>query len=299
MKKIIKIKKIDRLRYIWIFYGGLAFIVAISLYFTWFRIGAAKTTKTITVKSYKVACVPNVQAEAFLAKATNSTTILYGKNIHNQLSPASLTKVMTAVLAAESGRLNDIVTITQEAKAVEPYKFGAIVGDKFLLKDLLIATMVSSSNDAAMAIGIHLGGSSDRFATMMNTKAKELGMKNTHFTNPCGLDIGENMSTAYDLMLLTEHAIKLPEINTIANYRKVLISNIYNTKQYKIKTHNKLLEYNPMAVGLKTGYTIKAGPCLIARAKNGKKDAILVILHSGRGARWGISKKYFDLILKQ
>lgn len=258
-----------------------------------------KSNKTITPKCYKVGSVPNVEAEAFIAKETNSSLILYGKNIHKQLSPASLTKVMTAVLAVESGRLNDIVTITKEAKLVEPFKMGAKVGDKFILKDLLIATMVSSSNDAAMAIAIYLGGSSSRFVGMMNAKAADLGMKNTHFTNPCGFDIGENVSTAYDLMILAEYAIKSEDINTMANYRKIVISNIDNTKQYKIKTHNKLLEYNSIAAGLKTGYTIKAGPCLIARAKNGKKDAILVILHSGRGARWGISKKYFDLILKQ
>lgn len=259
-----------------------------------------KQSKTIvTIKSYKVVNVPFVEAKAFLVKETNGSVILYGKDVHKKLSPASLTKVMTAVLAVESGKLNDIVTITKEATLVEPFRMGAKVGDKFLLKDLLIATMVSSSNDAAMAIAIHLGGSNDRFAKMMNAKAKSIGMKNTHFTNPCGFDLGENVSTAYDLMLLAQDAIKIEDINTIANYRRIVISNIDKTKHYKIKTHNKLLEYYPMAIGLKTGYTAKAGPCLIARAKDGDKDAILVILHSDRGARWKISKKYFDLILKQ
>jgi D-alanyl-D-alanine carboxypeptidase (penicillin-binding protein 5/6) len=258
-----------------------------------------QSKKIVAIKSYKVVNVPFVEAQAFLAKETNSSVILYGRNVHKKLSPASLTKVMTAVLAVESGKLNDIVTITKEATLVEPFKMGAKVGDKFLMRDLLIATMVSSSNDAAMAIALHLSGSNGRFANMMNAKAKELGMSNTHFTNPCGFDTGENVSTAYDLMLLTQHAIQSEDINTIANYRRTVVSNTAKTKHYKIKTHNKLLEYNSMAIGLKTGYTAKAGPCLIARAKDGGKDAILIILHSDRGARWKISKKYFDLILKQ
>jgi len=243
--------------------------------------------------------VNNVESVAFLAKETNSTLVLYEKNMHKKLSPASLTKVMTAVLAVESGMLDETVEIASESTSVEPYKFGAKAGDKFLMRDLLTATMVSSSNDAAMAIGIHLGGSSEGFAKMMNAKAQSIGMKNTHFTNPCGFDTGENISTAYDLMLLAQYAIKYEYINEIANYRKIVISNIYGTRQYKLKTHNKLLEYNADAIGLKTGYTKKAGPCLIARIKNNNKDVIMVILNSERGARWVIANRYFKLISKQ
>ncbi len=171
-------------------------------------------------------------------------------------------------------------------------------GDKFLMKDLLVAALVSSSNDASTAIGIHLAGSVEKFAAIMNKKAKELGMKNTNFTNPCGFDIGENVTTVYDLALLSEYAITLPHFNDMVNYRKVVIYDISKTKHYNLKTHNNLLEYYPYAIGIKTGYTAKAGPCLIARAKHNNKDILLIILHSDRGKRWEISKENFDNILK-
>lgn len=271
---------------------SLLIILSIMIYIT-----QKSHKQMVPIKSYKVVNVPYVEAKAFLAKETNSSVILYGQNVDKKLPPASLTKVMTAVLAIESNRLNEIVTMPDEATKVEQFKFGAKAGDKFLLKDLLVAALVSSSNDAATAIGIHLAGSVEKFAVMMNKKAKELGMKNTNFTNPCGFDIGENVTTVYDLALLSEYAITLPHFNDIVNYRKVVIYDISKTKHYNLKTHNKLFEYYPTTIGIKTGYTAKAGPCLIARAKKGNKDAILIILHSDRGARWKISNKYFDLIL--
>ena len=250
------------------------------------------------VKSYKIVHnAPEVKAKAFLLKDINSSEILYAKDINQTMPPASLTKVMTAVIAIESNKLNDIVTIPHEATRVEQFKFGAEENDRFLLKDLLVASLVSSSNDASTAIAIHLSGSTGKFAYLMNEKAKELGMKNTHFTNPCGFDIGENVTTAYDLALLSEYAIKLPHFNEIVNYRQATITNIDKSYSYTLETHNKLLEYYPYAIGIKTGYTAKAGPCLIARAKYQNRDVLLIILHSDKGKRWEISKEYFDKIL--
>lgn len=236
----------------------------------------------------------DVEATAFLAKETNSSNIIYAKNIHKELSPASLTKVMTAVIVIERANLNDIVTIPPNVVFIEPFKFGAEVGDKFTLKSLLIAMLVSSSNDAATSIAVHMAGSEKEFAKLMNKKAKELNMENTIFTNSCGFDNGENISTAFDLMLLTQYAIKLPYFNDIVNYKEFTITNIDNSKYYNIKTHNKLFKYYPNAVGIKTGYTQKAGPCLIARSKENKKDILLIILNSARGKRWEISKRYFE-----
>jgi serine-type D-Ala-D-Ala carboxypeptidase (penicillin-binding protein 5/6) len=288
------VNKIKRLKYIWIVYILLLCFMIVPF----LVLNHTKPKPVNHIKSYRVVNnAPEVKAKAFLLKDINSSEILYAKDINTTMSPASLTKVMTAIIAIESNRLNDVVTIPYEATRVEQFRFGAKEGDKFLLKDLLVASLVSSSNDAATAIGIHLAGSEGKFAYLMNEKAKELGMKNTHFTNPCGFDIGENVTTAYDLALLSEYAVRLPLFNEIVNYREVSITNIYKSNSYTLKTHNKLLEYYPYAVGIKTGYTAKAGPCLIARAKYKNKDALLIILNSDRGKRWEISKEYFDKIL--
>ncbi len=292
-------KKIKRLKYIWIVY----IIISIMMIIPYVILNNSKPTAKVKqphkIMVYRnIKDIPYVKAKAFLLKEINSKDILYSKELHTKMPPASLTKVMTAVLAIESNRLNEIVTMPYEATKVEQFKFGAKEGDKFLMKDLLVATLVSSSNDAATAIAIHLAGSVEKFAVMMNKKAKELGMKNTNFTNPCGFDIGENVTTVYDLALLSEYAITLPHFNDIVNYRKVVIYDISKTKHYNLKTHNKLLEYYPYTIGIKTGYTAKAGPCLIARAKHNNKDILLIILHSDRGKRWEISKEYFDNILK-
>lgn len=289
--------KVKRLKYIWILYVLLlCFVIAPFMVLNYIK---SKQSKPVhQIKCYKVVKnAPEVKAKAFLLKDINSSEILYAKDINTTMSPASLTKVMTAVIAIESNKLNDVVTIPYEATRVEQFRFGAEEGDKFLLKDLLIASLVSSSNDAATAIGIHLAGSTEKFAYLMNEKAKELGMKNTHFTNPCGFDIGENVTTAYDLALLSEYAITLPHFNEIVNYRSVIITNIDKSKNFDLETHNKLLEYYPYAIGIKTGYTAKAGPCLIARAKYKNRDVLLIILHSDRGKRWEISQEYFDKIL--
>jgi len=293
------VKKIKRLKYIWIVY----IIISIMMIIPYVILNNSKPTAKVKqphkIMVYRnIKDIPYVKAKAFLLKEINSKDILYSKELHTKMPPASLTKVMTAVLAIESNRLNEIVTMPYEATKVEQFKFGAKEGDKFLMKDLLVATLVSSSNDAATAIAIHLAGSVEKFAVMMNKKAKELGMKNTNFTNPCGFDIGENVTTVYDLALLSEYAITLPHFNDIVNYRKVVIYDISKTKHYNLKTHNKLLEYYPYTIGIKTGYTAKAGPCLIARAKHNNKDILLIILHSDRGKRWEISKEYFDNILK-
>lgn len=285
--------KIKRLKYIWILYVLLlCFVIA-----SFMVLNYIKQKPINQIKSYRVVNnAPEVKAKAFLLKDINSSEILYAKDINTTMSPASLTKVMTAIIAIESNRLNDVVTIPYEATHVEQFRFGAQEGDKFLLKDLLIASLVSSSNDAAMAIGIHLAGSNEKFAYLMNKKAQELGMKNTHFTNPCGFDIGENVTTAYDLALLSEYAITLPHFNEIVNYRSVIITNLDKSKNFNLETHNKLLEYYPYAIGIKTGYTAKAGPCLIARAKYQDRDVLLIILHSDRGKRWEISQEYFDKV---
>ena len=180
--------------------------------------------------------------DAIIAKDMTSKQLIFSKDATKMNQPASLTKIMTAILAIESGKMNDVVTITKPMIQVEPTKANLRVGEKFYLKDLVKAAMVMSANDAAMAIGVYLGdGDVDKFANMMNQKAKKIGMKNTNFTNPCGFDIGEHYSTAQDLLVMSEYAIKNSSFNEMAKLKRHDFKALNTKRAYAAYTHNKLL----------------------------------------------------------
>ncbi|MEI7695273.1 MAG: D-alanyl-D-alanine carboxypeptidase [Chlorobium sp.] len=232
---------------------------------------------------------------SYIVKEIGNPTPLMSKDIDRSVSPASLTKILTCIIALESGRLDQDVLITKESTIVEPSKAGFLVGDKIKLIDLVRAAMVSSSNDAAFAIAISLSGSVETFVATMNSKAKAVGMKNSFFTNPAGFDKGiyaGNISTAGDLMRLTEYSVRNPLFNQVARLEKVVVPEQSSQKVYRLKTHNKLLDRYPYAVGIKTGYTCKAGGCLIARAIKDNKDMLLVMLNARN--RWDIASNMFD-----
>ncbi len=234
--------------------------------------------------------------DALIAKDLNKKELIFAKDEQKISQPASLTKIMTAIIAIESGRMNEVVTITKDMIRVEPTKANLRVGEKFYLKDLVIAAMVMSANDAAMSVGVFLGdGNIDNFVARMNKKAKAIGMKNTNFTNPCGFDIGDHHSTALDLLYLSEYAIKNSTYNEMAKLKRHDFKALNTKRNYAAYTHNKLLNNYKYAVGIKTGYTQKAGPCLIARAKNGNKDILVVMLNSEH--RWHDIRTIFEDVL--
>lgn len=234
--------------------------------------------------------------DAIIAKDLTNKQLIFAKDEQKINQPASLTKIMTSILALESGRMNDVVTITREMIHVEPTKANLRVGEKFYLRDLVKAAMVMSANDAAMAIGVYLGdGNVDNFVKEMNQKAKKIGMKNTHFTNPCGFDIGDHYSTALDLLTLSEYAIRNSQFNEIAKMKRYDFRALNTKRAYAAYTHNRLLSNYKYAVGIKTGYTQKAGPCLIARAKKDNKDILVVMLNSEH--RWNDIKTIFEDVL--
>lgn len=231
--------------------------------------------------------------DSIIVKDLNKKKLIFTKAENQRLSPASLTKIMTAMLAIESGKMNNVVTITAEMKKVEPTIANFQVGERFYLKDLVHAALIRSANDAANAIAIYLGkGNKQLFVNMMNIKARQLGMKNTNFTNPCGFDAGNHRSTAGDLLLLTEYAIKDVTFNSIVKLDKYSFSALNTNKKYFFTTSNKLLKDDPYVVGVKTGYTNKAGACLIARAKKGNQDILMVMLNANN--RWPNAKKALE-----
>jgi|GEM_PF-336917 len=238
--------------------------------------------------------LPNsLPMSSYIVKEVGSGEVLMSKNKNKKIAPASLTKILTSILAIESGKLGEYVTITKEATGVEPTKAGFRVGDEVLLLDLVKAALVNSSNDAATAIGIYVGGSTANFAEMMNKKAGEIGMANSHFTNACGFDKGSHYSTADDLLKLSEYAIKNRVFNEIVKLDSVAIQPRNSDKTYRLRTHNKLLDKYQYAIGVKTGYTNKAGGCLIARAKKDDKDVLVIMLKS-KTDRWVLAEDIFE-----
>lgn len=235
--------------------------------------------------------------DSIIVKDLNKKKLIFTKDGNQVLRPASLTKIMTAILAIESKKMNSIVEITAEMKKVEPTVANFKVGEKFYLKDLVHAALIKSANDAANSIAIYLGnGDKQKFVAMMNKKAKLLGMRSTNFTNPCGFDIGKHSTTANDLLKLTEYAIKNKTFNSIVKLEKYSFSAINTKTKYVVHSSNKLLAYDPYIVGVKTGYTNGAGACLIARAKKDNKDILMVMLNVNN--RWPNAKIALNAIMK-
>lgn len=210
----------------------------------------------------------------------DSGRILYKKNIHAVRSVASISKIMTAILAVESGKLEDTVTIGEEIG--EAYGSGIYirVGEEMKLKDLVYGLMLRSGNDAALAIAKYVGGSVEQFVEMMNQKAKELNMKNSVFNNPSGLDEEKgNMSTAYDMALLTSYAMKNETYRTITGTKKYTVKT--NMNNYSWTNKNKVLQTYKYATGGKTGYTEIAKRTLVTTASKDHLNLVVVTLNDG------------------
>lgn len=210
----------------------------------------------------------------------DSNRILYEKNIHNIRSVASISKIMTAVLAIESGKLEDKVTIGSEINT--SYGSGIYIkeGEILTLRDLVYGLMLRSGNDAALAIAHYVGGSVDEFVNLMNKKAKELKMINTTFNNPSGLDQDKgNYSTAYDMAVLTSYAMKLDEYKIITSTKKYTLTTNKNT--YSWINKNKLLSIYKYTTGGKTGFTEIAKRTLVTTASKDNMNLVVVTLNDG------------------
>lgn len=201
-------------------------------------------------------------------------TVLYDKNSSEKRSMASTTKIMTALLAVESGRLDEQVEIKQEMLYTEGSCLGLRDGDILTFYDLIVGMMLTSGNDAANAVAFLISGSLEDFAVLMNNRAKELGMSNTVFVTPSGLDDGDHHSTAYDMALLTAKAVEYPEFCEISSMASAEIT--INGKALSVYNHNKLLSRDEDIFGVKTGYTEKAGRCLVT-AKNYNGNVIICV----------------------
>lgn len=206
----------------------------------------------------------------------NSKAILYGKNELIKTKMASTTKIMTAIVVIENTNLNEIVEISGKAAGTGGSRLKIKKGDKISVKDLLYGLMLRSGNDAAVALAEYVGGSILGFAELMNKKALELGLNNTHFETPHGLDSDNHYTTPYELAILTDYALKNEIFTKIVGTKSCTIS--VNSIPRTIGNTNELLGYLNGVYGVKTGFTNGAGRCLVTSIKRGNLDIICVVL---------------------
>ena len=211
-----------------------------------------------------------------------SGRVLFDKDAHEKKRIASITKIMTAILAVESGKLDETVTVSNRAFGTEGSSLYLENGQKMKLEALVYGLMLRSGNDAAVAIAEHVGGSLEGFVMLMNQKAEEIGMKNTSFTNPHGLDNTENhYSTAYDMALLTRYAMNNSTFAKISSTKEYETPNPNESWNYVWRNKNKMLKLYKYSTGGKTGFTKLARRTLVSTAEKDGLALIAVTLNAG------------------
>lgn len=233
-----------------------------------------------------------VSARNAIALDSRDNTVLWHQNGYEVVPMASTTKILTAIIAINYGNLDEKVTIGKNAAAIRGSTVGYGVGEEITMRELLFGLMFKSGNDAAIAIAESIGGSVDNFANIMNDYAKGLGIIDSHFESPHGLDGRTHYSSAYDLALLTSQGMKYEVFREIVG-EKVITRDKYNfTRDYN--NINKILHIIPNANGVKTGYTGGAGKCLVSSVKYEDRNIIMVVLNCVD--RWNQTEKIFNYV---
>lgn len=253
---------------------------------------------------------PSIYSPAAILMDLNSGKILYEKNIYTKMYPASLTKVMTAIIVLENCELNDIATVSYES--VMSLSSGYVtanlqIGEELTVEQLLYVLMVGSSNDAAIVLAEHISGSVEEFSKLMNEKAKELGCTSTNFINPNGVHDETHYSTAYDLALIAKYAMQNETFRTLVSTTSYTLptTNKYDKEDRAFQNTNALLQYSnnqradnyyyKYATGIKTGFTTPAKNCLVASADKDGLKFLTVVLGAGQTDE-GLSQRYLDTI---
>ena len=234
----------------------------------------------------------NLYAKSAVLTDADTRRILYGKDAGTPMANASTTKIMTCLLAIESGKIQDTVTFSEHACSMPKVRLGCPTGTQFVLEDLLYSLMLESHNDTAAANAEHVAGSVEAFADLMNERAAEFGCQNTHFVTPNGLDRsdkkGEHQTTAYDLSLIMAACIQNDKFLEITETASKTISSIDGTFQAALNNHNALLSMLDGVISGKTGFTAKAGYCYVGAYRQNDRTYTLALLACG----WPNHKNY-------
>ncbi|MEG1996003.1 MAG: D-alanyl-D-alanine carboxypeptidase family protein, partial [Oscillospiraceae bacterium] len=251
-------------------------LIAFAVSFT--SISAAGLTRTDIITASSVP-LPEITAKTGVLMESSTGTILFEKESHQKLAPASVTKIMTMLLvieSIESGKISfsDEVTCSELASSMGGTQIWLKPTEQMSVEDLLKATAVASANDAAMALAEYVGGSCEGFVAMMNNKAKQLGMNDTNFVNPTGLDAESHLTSAYDIALMSCELIKHKDIT---RFTTIWMDSLRGGKTQLVNT-NKLIRFYKGATGLKTGTTDKAGSCVSISATRDNLSLVSVVM---------------------
>lgn len=237
-----------------------------------------------------------ISAGSYVCMSADTAQVLYARDMYLHRGMASTTKVMTALVAVESGRLYETVEIDAKKISAEGTSLGLKTGDYLTLYELVKGMLLSSGNDSANAVALFISGTLEDFAVLMNEKARAIGMNNTNFVTPSGLDADGHYSCAYDMALLVRCAINNPVICEITSLKETYVTFTNGRKLY-VSNHNKLLGDVEGCFGLKTGFTKKSGRCLLSAAERDGHKVIVVTL--GAPDDWNDHKKLYDLAFRE
>jgi serine-type D-Ala-D-Ala carboxypeptidase (penicillin-binding protein 5/6) len=257
---------------------------------TSFTVEAASETNP-----FKQVNAPYVNARCAIALDSKSKIVLYEQNAYMVVPMASTTKILTALVALKYGDLDKKVEISSRAAGIRGSTVGYKKGEQISIRELVYGLMLRSGNDAAIALAEGIAGSVDEFMKLMNEYAISLGLVNTHFESPHGLDSENHYTTAYDLALITAKAKEVEEFNKIVSSKDINSNDSGFSRSFH--NINKILWHIPNSNGVKTGYTGKAGKCLVTSIVHEGNDVIVVVLNSP--GRWGETKKIYDYVSQE
>ena len=234
---------------------------------------------------------PEVKALGAVLMEAESGRVLWEKNAEAPLPNASTTKIMTCLIALESGMLDDTVTVSPNAASKPETRMGLSAGEKIKLRDLLYPMMLESANDAAVAVAEHIAGSEEEFCDMMDERALEIGATDTDFETANGLDRDGHHSTAMDMARITAYALENEDFREIISAPSATVKS--DRRTYTVANKDRLLKEYDGAIGVKTGFTGLAGQCFVGAAKRDGMTLISVVLGSGWGSS-GKERKWID-----
>ena len=214
------------------------------------------------------------------------------KNQDSRRAPASLTKIMTALVVLERCRPDEVVTVSRTAARETGSRIGLRRGERLTVRDLLAATLIASANDAARALADHTGGNQQAFVALMNARARSLELHNTRYTNACGHDHPGLYSSAHDLAILAECALRVPLFAELVGVHDMQIRGVNGGRTFHLKNKNRLIGRYRGAHGVKTGTTPNAGQCLVALAQRDNRKVLLVIMRARN--RWQTAPAMLD-----
>ena len=260
----------------------IVFVVLLNINYVWADLEDNEAINIDEIKEEVVETInvidnePKLNSRIGLIYDRASGRILYEKNGNKQTPMASTTKIMTAIVVLEKSNLADIVTIDAKSAGTGGSRLGLKKNDKITVNDLLYGLMLKSGNDAAVALAVHIGGSIEGFAELMNQKAKELGLVNSHFVVPHGLDMEGHYTTAYELAKIADYALNIEKFKEIVGTKTHTVT--INGQSKVISNTNELLGNLNGVYGIKTGFTNGAGRCLVSACKRDDLDIITVVI---------------------